>query len=94
MVLFLGGISILLQIDMTIVLLRGNLYRTGLCKVGANCFLNQLSTSERFIDLSIFLAAAKTLFLLEYATGLFKSCLLYTSPSPRDYAASRMPSSA
>ncbi|GAB5776307.1 hypothetical protein JMUB7520_27460 [Staphylococcus aureus] len=23
-----------------------------------------------------------------------KSCLLYTSPSPRDYAASRMPSSA
>ena len=24
----------------------------------------------------------------------FKSCLLYTSPSPRDYAASRMPSSA
>ena len=25
---------------------------------------------------------------------LFNSCLLYTSPSPRDYAASRMPSSA
>ena len=24
----------------------------------------------------------------------FNSCLLYTSPSPRDYAASRMPSSA
>ena len=24
----------------------------------------------------------------------FKTCLLYTSPSPRDYAASRMPSSA
>ena len=24
----------------------------------------------------------------------FKVCLLYTSPSPRDYAASRMPSSA
>ena len=24
----------------------------------------------------------------------FWSCLLYTSPSPRDYAASRMPSSA
>ena len=23
-----------------------------------------------------------------------RSCLLYTSPSPRDYAASRMPSSA
>ncbi|GAB5780549.1 hypothetical protein JMUB7515_28010 [Staphylococcus aureus] len=27
------------------------------------------------------------------ANGL-KACLLYTSPSPRDYAASRMPSSA
>ena len=26
--------------------------------------------------------------------GLSKACLLYTSPSPRDYAASRMPSSA
>ena len=25
---------------------------------------------------------------------LVNSCLLYTSPSPRDYAASRMPSSA
>ena len=24
----------------------------------------------------------------------FSDCLLYTSPSPRDYAASRMPSSA
>ena len=24
----------------------------------------------------------------------FETCLLYTSPSPRDYAASRMPSSA
>ena len=28
------------------------------------------------------------------ATTLRKTCLLYTSPSPRDYAASRMPSSA
>ena len=28
------------------------------------------------------------------AEAKFKDCLLYTSPSPRDYAASRMPSSA
>ena len=28
------------------------------------------------------------------ASEAFLSCLLYTSPSPRDYAASRMPSSA
>ena len=27
-------------------------------------------------------------------TRTFRICLLYTSPSPRDYAASRMPSSA
>ena len=27
-------------------------------------------------------------------TSSFLTCLLYTSPSPRDYAASRMPSSA
>ena len=26
--------------------------------------------------------------------SVIRSCLLYTSPSPRDYAASRMPSSA
>ena len=26
--------------------------------------------------------------------GQYVDCLLYTSPSPRDYAASRMPSSA
>ena len=28
------------------------------------------------------------------STSLFKDCLLYTSPSPRDFEASRMPSSA
>ena len=30
----------------------------------------------------------------EYSEYKANSCLLYTSPSPRDYAASRMPSSA
>ena len=29
-----------------------------------------------------------------YSIGYLVPCLLYTSPSPRDYAASRMPSSA
>ena len=33
-------------------------------------------------------AAEKVFYKKDY------SCLLYTSPSPRDYAASRMPSSA
>ena len=31
---------------------------------------------------------------LDLGLDRFKFCLLYTSPSPRDYAASRMPSSA
>ena len=34
------------------------------------------------------------LFGLGIAIGLSKDCLLYTSPSPRDLARSRMPSSA
>ena len=29
-----------------------------------------------------------------YKTALYRSCLLYTSPSPRDRSVSRMPSSA
>ena len=32
--------------------------------------------------------------LFAYKTGIIKPCLLYTSPSPRDRIASRMPSSA
>ena len=32
--------------------------------------------------------------LLDNSKTLKPDCLLYTSPSPRDYAASRMPSSA
>ena len=34
----------------------------------------------------------RIMFTVESIT--FSTCLLYTSPSPRDYAASRMPSSA
>ena len=40
--------------------------------------------------------AVKNLDMSDKATNIMskKPCLLYTSPSPRDYAASRMPSSA
>ena len=31
---------------------------------------------------------------IKKSKAIFNTCLLYTSPSPRDYAASRMPSSA
>ena len=42
-----------------------------------------------FIDVaSILIVFGGTFFAVMY------TCLLYTSPSPRDYAASRMPSSA
>ena len=45
-------------------------------------------------DLAQRINAGETDVVLLGATGTGKSCLLYTSPSPRDYAASRMPSSA
>ena len=32
--------------------------------------------------------------LMKVLSGLYKPCLLYTSPSPRDLSTSRMPSSA
>ena len=32
--------------------------------------------------------------VLQHMIEELRTCLLYTSPSPRDYAASRMPSSA
>ena len=37
---------------------------------------------------------ASNTFVMVPETGRCRACLLYTSPSPRDYAASRMPSSA
>ena len=43
---------------------------------------SDIDETERFIDTGSYIF-----------NGLI-SCLLYTSPSPRDYAASRMPSSA
>ena len=36
----------------------------------------------------------KVIYIKKKANEKANSCLLYTSPSPRDYAASRMPSSA
>ena len=39
-------------------------------------------------------AQARTAYVALTAAKVWGFCLLYTSPSPRDYAASRMPSSA
>ena len=53
---------------------------------------NFLSTGNVFSEVD--LEAGRTN-LIVGTNGAGKStCLLYTSPSPRDYAASRMPSSA
>ena len=48
--------------------------------------IHQLGLLHRSVHLLVFDDSGRLL--------LQKSCLLYTSPSPRDYAASRMPSSA
>ena len=44
--------------------------------------------------LIIFINVQNNLLYIDHLTGLFNSCLLYTSPSPRDRTRSRMPSSA
>ena len=45
-------------------------------------------------DAAIGTAAALTLAFVTANTGVTYTCLLYTSPSPRDLSTSRMPSSA
>ena len=42
----------------------------------------------------VFTGVGKSKLILEKTCGTFSSCLLYTSPSPRDLSTSRMPSSA
>ena len=62
--------------------------------------LGQSSKGSWLAGLSLFLYAALFSYAyvsLDTATGaliLFGTCLLYTSPSPRDLSTSRMPSSA
>ena len=51
---------------------------------------------EQGLELVLFGMGTVFVFLtmLVFVTGLMSTCLLYTSPSPRDLARSRMPSSA
>ena len=60
----------------------GNLF------IQCRCRFNPMSFSQALVLLSSFK------FLLDISVPRLKPCLLYTSPSPRDEAASRMPSSA
>ena len=57
------------------------------------------SNNETFLNLSAFFTQGQPLYMLLYGSGIifftfFYTCLLYTSPSPRDGLLSRMPSSA
>ena len=67
------------------------------------CLTLSMSPLKRFTKLNVWISFRRTLglFVFFYATlhlltyvGLDYSCLLYTSPSPRDPKTSRMPSSA
>ena len=53
--------------------------------------LNSINGSFEFEKIS---REIDTIGDLDTCKAMLKACLLYTSPSPRDYAATRMPSSA
>ena len=56
-----------------------------------------LSTEPRqvpMVDLPLGATEDRLCGTIDIEKALSEGCLLYTSPSPRDYAASRMPSSA
>ena len=46
------------------------------------------------LELNVPLATLNTMILISSSMTMVMSCLLYTSPSPRDLSTSRMPSSA
>ena len=57
-----------------------------------------LETSQKLVELGGFIDMPETEFEAMHprftAVNMYRSCLLYTSPSPRDLSTSRMPSSA
>ena len=55
--------------------------------------IEELIVSEAFVGKNLVLKRGRPRARGRYGK-ILKPCLLYTSPSPRDYAASRMPSSA
>ena len=55
---------------------------------------NRLGSKGRFVAISILIAIFMATSKIYYDRSQVDSCLLYTSPSPRDGLLSRMPSSA
>ena len=105
----LGAIllHVLNQIDASLLPLR--LIAVGILIFGVWAFSDEMGTSKplnRAAFVSFIFAVVALLvvllqpespqqpYMLIYAFGLLISCLLYTSPSPRDGLLSRMPSSA
>ena len=70
--------------------------------IGTSCLKLSDGFSRLWPSVVVLLAYSTSMLLLSQVvktiplgiTYAMWSCLLYTSPSPRDYAASRMPSSA
>ena len=54
----------------------------------------EIALNSRRSALKVLLSVVSIFFMLMIVAYGGRICLLYTSPSPRDYAASRMPSSA
>ena len=69
-------------------------------KASAKLNISQSALSRQIQDLEydlktpLFIRHQKGVRLTEQGENLFNTCLLYTSPSPRDATLSRMPSSA
>ena len=73
-------------------------------EAASNCLLKTLEepsngifillTSKLNLLLDTIISRCQIVRFRSFSNKQIKSCLLYTSPSPRDYAASRMPSSA
>ena len=63
-------------------------------RAGADAIRSIGERSDRLRRLEEHLRAHEAEYAEALASDLGKSCLLYTSPSPRDLSTSRMPSSA
>ena len=86
--LFLVVITIALFLSM---LTRGGLYSAGIVGIPVVILFSVLYGRLRDI---LCLLVAVVLYVIFLSLTSFTSCLLYTSPSPRDRQKSRMPSSA
>ena len=98
------GIASIIAISGLISLVRGFVKEAMSLIVWVLAYVVAMTFSERLSELLINVIELASLRQLAAWGGLFVAtllvgaminyCLLYTSPSPRDYAASRMPSSA